>query len=237
MTKTNDVSEAKVQEIFNHIAGEYDKVNSLISMGTHRKWRSQATKELNPNVNSILDLCCGTGDWTIEILKQVLKNTKVTALDFSEGMLDIAKQKLEKNNYQGRVDFIQGDAMKLPFEDNTFDAVTIGFGLRNVPDVSAVLSEIYRVLKPNGKLISLDAFKVETPVVKVGWKFYFGKIMPLIGRTFNHNAKDEYEYLNSSVNHFVSISELKRLFEVAGFKDIQIRKYIFGSAAMHVGKK
>lgn len=237
MTKTNDVPEAKVQEIFNHIAGEYDKVNLLISMGTHRKWRAQATKELDSNLDSILDLCCGTGDWTIEILRQVSKNTKVTALDFSEGMLDIAKQKLTKNNYQDRVNFIQGDAMKLPFDDNTFDAVTIGFGLRNVPDVNTVLSEIYRVLKPGGKLVSLDAFKVETPVVKTGWKFYFGTIMPLIGRAFNHNAKDEYEYLNSSVNHFVSISQLKKMYETTGFKNIRTKKYIFGSAAMHVGEK
>ncbi|MGR3742390.1 bifunctional demethylmenaquinone methyltransferase/2-methoxy-6-polyprenyl-1,4-benzoquinol methylase UbiE [Companilactobacillus sp. DQM5] len=237
MKKTNNVSEEKVQNIFNHIAGEYDKVNSLISMGTHRKWRSQATRKFNPNVDSVLDLCCGTGDWTIDILNQVSKKTKVTALDFSEGMLNVARKKLKENNYENRVKIVQADAMHLPFDDESFDVVTIGFGLRNVPDANVVLSEIYRVLKPNGKLVCLDAFKVEIPVIKLGWKFYFGKIMPVVGKTFNKKATNEYEYLNSSVNNFVSINQLKHMFEKVGFKNIKIKEYIFGSAAMHVGTK
>lgn len=234
--KTNDVPEEKVQEIFDSIAVNYDKVNSIISLGTHNKWRHFGTKQINTNARMVLDLCCGTGDWTVDIKRHVGEDTKVVAVDFSKNMLEIAKEKIRNHHFSTAVEIIQADAMNLPFADNTFDDVTIGFGLRNVPDANTALKEIYRVLRPGGKIICLDAFKVETPLIKTGWKIYFGKFMPMVGQAFN-KENSEYEYLNSSVNKFVSPNELEKMFQANGFKQTSFKKFIFGSAAIHLGIK
>lgn len=232
---TNNVPEEEVKDIFNSIAGNYDKVNSIISMGTHKKWRKFGTKQINPNSRKILDLCCGTGDWAIDIKQHVSDDTKVVAVDFSEEMLKIANEKFNNHNFENSIEIIQADAMSLPFPDDSFDAVTVGFGLRNVPNVNVVLKEIFRVLRKGGKLICLDAFKVETPIIKEGWKIYFSKLMPLVGQLFHKD--DEYKYLNSSVNSFVSPEELASMFDKNGFKKLRTKKFMLGAAAIIIGTK
>ncbi|AKP67956.1 demethylmenaquinone methyltransferase [Companilactobacillus ginsenosidimutans] len=231
---TNKVPEKDVQNVFDSIAGNYDKLNSIMSLGTHNKWRMEATNMIKGSPRDILDLCCGTADWSL-VLANKYPNSHIIGLDFSSEMLKIGQEKINKSEF-GNIQLKQGDAMNLDYPDNTFDVVTIGFGLRNVPDANQVLREIYRILKPNGQLICLEAFKVETPVVKWGWRLYFNEIMPAMGKVFASH-KSEYQYLDDSVNKFVSIRELVRMYRDAGFINIHVRGFMMKSAAIHYGMK
>jgi len=230
MGLTNKVPEEDVQKTFNSIAGNYDKLNSIMSLGTHQSWRKKATSKIVVGVNDVLDLCCGTADWTIMLAKQY-PHAKVTGLDFSQEMLKLAQQKVGQAEVTN-VTLESGDAMDLRFPDNSFDVVTIGFGLRNVPDADQVLKEIHRVLRPNGEIVCLEAFKVETPIIKTGWQLYFNKLMPLMGKVFA-KSQTEYQYLDDSVNKFVSIKTLARMFQEADFKEIEVDDLMFKAAAIH----
>lgn len=230
MSLTNKVPEKDVQTTFNNIAGNYDKLNSIMSLGTHQKWRKKATEKIVNHPQKVLDLCCGTADWTI-MLGRRFYHAQIIGVDFSQEMLKLAQQKVAQSKLPNII-LETGDAMQLNFADNSFDVVTIGFGLRNVPDANKVLSEIYRVLKPGGQLICLEAFKVETPVIKLGWKLYFNKLMPLMGKIFAKN-KSDYQYLDDSVNRFVSIKELCQMMQDAGFKNIEVTDLMMKAAAIH----
>lgn len=234
MGLTNKVPEKDVQTTFNHIAENYDKLNSIMSLGTHQKWRQQATRKLKVNPDKVLDLCCGTADWTITLAKRY-PHAEVIGMDFSQEMLKIAQHKVSDAKVQN-ITLESGDAMNLRYPDNSFDAVTIGFGLRNVPDANQVLAEIYRVLKPGGQMICLEAFKVETPIVKIGWKLYFNRLMPIMGKIFA-KSKPEYQYLDDSVNKFVSIKRLAEMMQENGFHDIEVDNLMMKAAAIHSALK
>lgn len=234
MGLTNKVPEKDVQTTFNHIAENYDKLNSIMSLGTHQKWRQQATRKLKVNPDKVLDLCCGTADWTITLAKRY-PHAEVIGMDFSQEMLKIAQHKVSDAKVQN-ITLESGDAMNLRYPDNSFDAVTIGFGLRNVPDANQVLAEIYRVLKPGGQMICLEAFKVETPIVKIGWRLYFNRLMPIMGKIFA-KSKPEYQYLDDSVNKFVSIKRLAEMMQENGFHDIEVDNLMMKAAAIHSALK
>ncbi|GEO79319.1 Ubiquinone menaquinone biosynthesis methyltransferase ubiE [Companilactobacillus mindensis DSM 14500] len=234
MGLTNKVPEKDVQTTFNHIAGNYDKLNSIMSLGTHQKWRQQATRKLKVNPDKVLDLCCGTADWTITLAKRY-PHAEVIGMDFSQEMLKIAQHKVSDAKVQN-ITLESGDAMNLRYPDNSFDAVTIGFGLRNVPDANQVLAEIYRVLKPGGQMICLETFKVETPIVKIGWRLYFNRLMPIMGKIFA-KSKPEYQYLDDSVNKFVSIKRLAEMMQENGFHDIEVDNLMMKAAAIHSALK
>lgn len=234
MGLTNKVPEKDVQKTFNNIAENYDKLNSIMSLGTHQKWRQKATDDIKVNPDMILDLCCGTADWTIMLAKRY-SHAKVIGMDFSQEMLKIAQHKVSDSNVKNIV-LESGDAMNLRYPDNSFDVVTIGFGLRNVPDANQALAEIYRVLKPGGQMICLEAFKVETPIIKVGWKLYFNRLMPIMGKLFA-KSKPEYQYLDDSVNKFVSIKRLAEMMQEAGFQDIEVDNLMMKAAAIHSALK
>lgn len=234
MGLTNKVPEQDVQKTFNKIAGNYDKLNSIMSLGTHQKWRQTATEKIDIGPDKILDLCCGTADWTITLAKRY-PHAQVIGMDFSQEMLKIAQQKVSRSNLTN-INLETGDAMQLRYPDESFDVVTIGFGLRNVPDADKVLQEIHRVLKADGQLICLEAFKVETPIIKWGWKAYFNRLMPLMGKVFA-KSKLEYQYLDDSVNKFVSIKELAQMMQNNHFKDIRVTNLMFKAAAIHSARK
>ena len=234
MTLTNKVPENDVRKTFNTIANDYDKMNTIMSLGTHRKWRAKATSMITNRPKRILDLCCGTADWTIMLGSQ-FPLARVSGMDFSQEMLKIGQAKVGQSGLEN-VELLAGDAMDLTFLDNSFDVVTIGFGLRNVPDANKVLQEIYRVLKPGGQLVCLEAFKVETPVIRIGWQLYFNKIMPMMGKVFV-SKKNEYQYLDDSVNKFVSIPQLVEMYHKAGFENVRVQDLMLKSAAIHVGTK
>lgn len=231
-----EVKEEKVQEIFNHISKDYDRMNAIISFKQHDLWRAQTMKKmaLKPG-QKVLDLCCGTGDWALDSVDAVGKNGAVTGLDFSENMLEIAREKValraDKN-----ITLIQGNAMSLPFADESFDVVTIGYGLRNTPDYLTVLKEMQRVLKKGGKAVCIDTSHPTFPVYKQAFEFYFEKMMPLFGKVFAKSF-EEYQWLQQSAKDFPDAKKLKKLFEEAGFTSVEYKLHGGGAVATHFAQK
>jgi len=228
--------EKKVHQVFETIYENYDHMNSIISFKRHIKWRKDVMNRMQVQQGSkALDVCCGTGDWSFSLSEAVGKTGQVIGLDFSENMLSIAKKRNEDANYSN-LSFQHGNAMELPFEDNYFDYVTIGFGLRNVPDYMQVLKEMYRVVKPGGKVVCLETSHPTLPVYKQLYYFYFRYIMPLFGKLFAKSYQ-EYAWLQESAKDFPDKNELKKMFQQAGFTNIEIKGYTGGVAAMHMGEK
>lgn len=226
--------EEKVHHVFEKIAVDYDKMNSVISFNQHKKWRNDIMKRMNvKNGSRALDVCCGTADWTIALAEAVGPEGNVTGLDFSESMLTSGRPKVAKYNM---VDLIQGNAMELPFPDNSFDYVTIGFGLRNVPDYEQVLREMNRVLKPGGMAACLETSQSEIPVYRQLFRFYFKYIMPLFGKLFAKSYK-EYSWLQESADDFPGTKQLAKMFVDAGFREVSYKKYSGGAAAGHIAFK
>lgn len=226
--------EERVHTVFEKIYDNYDKMNSVISFQQHLKWRRDTMKKMNvPEGAKALDVCCGTADWTIALANAVGPNGKVYGLDFSKNMLKIGSEKVAD---LPQVELIHGNAMELPFDDNTFDYVTIGFGLRNVPDYMHVLKEMYRVVKPGGMAVCLETSQPTMFGFKQGYYVYFRYIMPILGKLLAKSYK-EYSWLQESARDFPGMKELAVMFERAGFTNIQYKPYNGGVAASHIGYK
>ncbi|MDE9799486.1 demethylmenaquinone methyltransferase [Staphylococcus delphini] len=233
MTK-NKANKAQVHEVFQNISGKYDRLNNIISFEQHKVWRKKVMKEMNVQAGTIaLDVCCGTADWTIALSQAVGPEGEVTGLDFSENMLKVGE---EKTAHMDNIRLVQGDAMALPFDDNAFDYVTIGFGLRNIPDYSKALSEMYRVLKPSGMAVCLETSQPTMPVFKQGYRLYFKFVMPIFGKIFA-KSKQEYEWLQQSAFDFPDRETLKKMFEDVNFENVKVRSFTGGVAAMHLAYK
>lgn len=225
------------QEIFNKIAPNYDYMNNVISLGSHKSWRKKVAKTMPIRQGSmVLDLCCGTADWTIHHAQMVGEKGKVIGLDFSQNMLSLANKKVEALNLGDKITLVQGDAMNTPYEDDTFDYVTIGFGLRNLPDKVAGLKEMYRVLKPGGSVIILETSQPDNILIKPFWKFYFSKIMPFLGKILT-KQESEYKYLDETTEKFMDYQQLVDLMKKVGFKEVNYKRYNLGAAAAHFGTK
>jgi demethylmenaquinone methyltransferase / 2-methoxy-6-polyprenyl-1,4-benzoquinol methylase len=228
--------EERVHGVFEKISENYDKMNSVISFQLHIKWRNETMKKMNVQPGSkALDVCCGTADWTIALAEAVGPSGEVVGLDFSKNMLKIGEEKI-KNLSLSQASLIHGNAMELPYEDNTFDYVTIGFGLRNVPDYLKVLKEMNRVLKPGGMAVCLETSQPTLIGYKQLYYFYFRYIMPVFGKLLAKSYK-EYSWLQESARDFPGMKELARLFEKAGFSDVWCKPYSGGAAAVHIGRK
>ena len=226
--------EEKVHDVFEKISADYDKMNSVISFNQHKKWRDDIMRRMAVRKGAkALDVCCGTADWTIALAKAVGASGEVTGLDFSESMLEAGKDKVKPFP---NISLIQGNAMELPFPDETFDYVTIGFGLRNVPDYEKVLSEMKRVLKPGGMIACLDTSHPELPGYKQLFRFYFKFIMPIFGKLLAKSYR-EYSWLQESAEEFPGMKKLAELFANVGFKNVSYKSYSGGAAAGHVGFK
>lgn len=228
--------EERVHHVFEKIYKNYDSMNSIISFRRHKSWRKSVMKQMNVKKgSSALDVCCGTGDWSIALATEVGTAGEVIGLDFSENMLSVAEQKKNDGAFEN-LNFIHGNAMELPFADNSFDYVTIGFGLRNVPDYMTVLKELYRVVKPNGKVVCLETSQPTMLGFKQLYYFYFRFIMPLFGKLFA-KSYHEYAWLHESTKNFPDKQELKEMFLSVGFSKVIIKSYSGGVAAMHMGLK
>ncbi|WP_047985312.1 demethylmenaquinone methyltransferase [Ornithinibacillus californiensis] len=228
--------EERVHHVFEKIYDKYDTMNSIISFQRHKAWRKDVMKQMKvPDGASALDVCCGTGDWSISLAEAVGSTGNVVGLDFSKNMLSVAHEKNKELQYE-QLDFVHGNAMDLPFEDNSFDFVTIGFGLRNVPDYMTVLKEMYRVVKPGGIVVCLETSQPTTIGFKQLYFFYFRYIMPLFGRVFAKSYQ-EYAWLNESTRNFPNKQLLKKMFLDAGFSTVHVKSYTGGVAAMHMGIK
>ncbi|WP_332693357.1 demethylmenaquinone methyltransferase [Halalkalibacter lacteus] len=228
--------EERVHQVFESIYKKYDVMNSVISFQRHKAWRKDTMKRMNVQKGDhALDVCCGTADWAIALGEEVGSTGHVEGLDFSQNMLKIGKDKVEKRNLQ-QVNLVHGNAMELPYEDNHFDFVTIGFGLRNVPDYMQVLKEMHRVTKPGGMTVCLETSQPTIPVFKQLYFFYFRQVMPVFGKLFA-KSYDEYSWLQESTMSFPTREKLADMFREAGFVDIEVKPYSGGVAAMHLGKK
>jgi len=236
MTYTLPNTEEKsvyVEQIFNKIAQKYDLFNDIITFGMHRQWKRFVARQADLHAEqNCLDLCCGTGDIAREVLRQY-PSSKVTGLDFSEEMLNIAES---KNNNEITVQYIPGDAMNIPFQYTAFDAVTIGYGMRNVQNISQFLREILRVLKPGGVLVSLDVGKVRIPILAELNHFYFFHIVPLVGKLLIP-GEEIFKYLPESSLEYTNQESLTNLMIETGFEKVGFHNFVFGASAVHVAYK
>lgn len=225
-----------VHQVFESIAPKYDRMNTLLSFRRHKAWRRYAMKKMNVHAgDEAIDVCCGTADWAIS-LAQHSGNGRIIGLDFSEQMLAYGKLKIKRAGLSHQVTLVQGNAMHLPYPDNTFNHATIGFGLRNVPDIYQVLSEMRRVVKPGGQVVSLELSKPTWPPFRSVYYFYFQKILPLLGKLFA-NRYEQYRWLPESLVQFPDYDELAQVFRECGLTDVQTYPLSAGIAALHIGVK
>ncbi|MEH7380794.1 demethylmenaquinone methyltransferase [Bacillus sp. JJ1533] len=228
--------EQRVHHVFEKIYKNYDQMNSVISFQQHKAWRKDTMKRMDVKAGSAaLDLCCGTADWTIALAEKVGPQGKVVGLDFSKNMLKIGQEKVDRLKLT-QVELTHGNAMELPFDDNSFDYVTIGFGLRNVPDYMTVLKEMQRVVKPGGKVVCLETSQPTMVGFRQLYFMYFRFIMPIFGKLFAKSYQ-EYSWLQESARDFPGMKELANMFREAGLTDIEVKPYTLGVAAMHLGYK
>jgi len=225
-----------VHSVFESIAPKYDLMNDLISFRRHKAWRKFTMKKmaLQPG-DSAIDLCCGTCDWTIALAKASGTGDTV-GLDFSRNMLDVGQVKVDAEGLGAQISLHQGNAMELPFEDNRFDYATIGFGLRNVPDLVQVLKEMQRVVKPGGLVVCLELSKPQTQPFKGLYYFYFQSILPLMGKLFAKRY-EQYKWLPDSLKSFPDMKQLANIYREIGLNDVQAYSLTGGIAALHIGRK
>lgn len=228
--------EKRVHQVFEKISNNYDKMNSVISFKRHIAWRRDVMKRMNVEKGAhALDVCTGTGDWAIALGFAAGPAGKIIGLDFSDNMLHVAREKKMRQNMK-QLEFIHGNAMDLPFPDNSFDYVTIGFGLRNVADYETALREMYRVVKPGGKVVCLETSQPKLFGFKQIYYFYFQFLMPMFGKILAKSRK-EYAWLHESARHFPDKNQLTEMFLQVGFKNVEVKGYTGGVAAMHLAVK
>lgn len=226
-----------VEKIFSVIAKRYDMLNSILTLNIDKLWRRKAIKICNiKEGQKVLDLCCGTGQMINYECKAVGKNTPVVGIDFSQEMLNVGDERLNHLAKDYKFKLVRGSILELPFEDNTFDCITIAFGLRNIQDKDKALSEMYRVLKPNGRVVCLELSKPNIPIFKNIYNVYFNHILPAVG-SIGTGDKKAYFYLRDSVNDFMNKKQLRKVFENNGLKNSQYKSLTFGIASIHYGTK
>ena len=224
-----------VRTMFDGIANKYDFLNHFLSLGIDKSWRRKAIRILEKeNPKKILDVATGTADFAIETLK--LKPELITGIDISERMLAIGKEKIRNLKSERSIHLENGDAENISFSENTFDAVTVAFGVRNFENLNSGLKEIHRVLKPNGMLVILEFSHPEKFPVKQLFKFYFHNILPLLGKIISSDRK-AYQYLPDSVKEFPSGNKFLQILTETGFTDTKFYPLTFGIAAIYTAKK
>lgn len=225
----------QVTKMFDTISKEYDGLNRVISFGIDIKWRKKAVQlvaDTNPNI--ILDIATGTGDLAINLAETNAE--KIIGLDISEGMLNVGKEKILNKSLQDRIEMMVGDSENLPFEDNTFDAITVGFGIRNFETLEKGLAEILRVLKPGGIFVILETSVPTKTPFKQGYNLYTKNIMPLIGKLFSKD-RSAYKYLSDSASVFPYGETLNNILREIGFINVVNRPQTFGVATIYTSSK
>ncbi|MGE0089401.1 MAG: bifunctional demethylmenaquinone methyltransferase/2-methoxy-6-polyprenyl-1,4-benzoquinol methylase UbiE [Bacteroidales bacterium] len=225
----------QVAAMFNNIARRYDFLNHFLSLGIDKIWRKKAINCLKDiNVGQILDVATGTADLAIESLR--LKPKRIIGIDISEQMLEIGKQKIQKKNLDHIISLQKGDSENIHFDNNTFDAITVAFGVRNFENLSNGLTEMFRVLKPNGRAVILEFSKPHKFPVKQFYAFYFKAVLPIIGRIISKD-NSAYTYLPDSVMQFPEKEDFIDQLKSAGFTNCSYKSLSFGIATIYVGNK
>lgn len=231
-----DKSEARVRQMFGQIAPRYDLLNHVLSWNVDRYWRHLTTKLLPPEGDQpILDVCTGTGDLILAYARQVPPHTPLVASDFCHEMLTIAREKSKKQ--QRNVSFLEADTQHLPFSDNQFSRVVVGFGLRNVTNTERGLAEMLRVCRPGGKVGILEFSQTQFSPLSWCYRLYFKYLLPLIGQTLARNQSGAYSYLPKSVQEFPSGEELAKKMRAMGYQDVGYKPLTLGIVTLYWGTK
>lgn len=235
-----DKSNQRVKQMFGEIAPRYDLMNHVLSGGTDYYWRWVTIRKATPQGEApILDVCTGTGDLAMAYWKRGKRRIPVTGTDFTEEMLEIARQKFDRmQTREGtRIDFIQADTQELPFEDNRFQIVSVAFGLRNVADTMRGLKEMLRVCLPGGRVVVLEFSLPGNRLLRTFYCWYFRNVLPRIGQFFARNSHSAYNYLPATVSEFPYGKALVELMEQAGMERVTHRPLTFGIATLYIGYK
>ena len=234
-TETNHIA-----LMFNDIAPTYDKLNHILSLNFDKSWRRKSVKRLKKSLANlsnpkILDVACGTADSTIQIAKSI-ENAEICGIDISDGMLKIGEEKVKKLGLNDRIKFINSCAENIEFQDNTFAAVFVAFGVRNFSDRMKGLAEILRVLKPKGTLIVLELSEPQNVMIRWFYNLYFKNILPFIGKHVSGNA-DAYRYLQQTVERFPMPEDFMKMLESVGYQDIKHKALSCGLCRIYQAKK
>jgi demethylmenaquinone methyltransferase/2-methoxy-6-polyprenyl-1,4-benzoquinol methylase len=225
----------QVTKMFDTISEEYDGLNRVISFGIDIKWRNKVVKLVaDTNPKNILDIATGTGDLAISLAETSAK--EIIGLDISDGMLEVGRKKIKTKSLDGVINMVIGDSEDLPFEDNTFDAITVAFGVRNFMNLKKGLAEILRVLKPNGIFVILETSVPTKTPFKQGYKLYSKFILPTIGRVFSKD-QSAYKYLSESASVFPFGEELNNILREIGFINVEDKPQTFGVATIYTATK
>jgi demethylmenaquinone methyltransferase/2-methoxy-6-polyprenyl-1,4-benzoquinol methylase len=229
-------SRQEVWKMFDRISSTYDKINRVVSFGRDRSWRRQVAKYL-PKKKKIrlLDIATGTGDQILSLFEQTDQIEKAVGIDLSSDMLKIATQKIREKPFQAKITLQLADAQKLPFPSESFDAVTLSFGIRNVPSPKLALQEIYRILKPKGRCLILE-FSLPPKPIRSFYLFYLRYILPSIGRILSRDPA-AYRYLNQTIETFPYGKQFAFLMKEARFEQIEIHPMALGAVSLYVGVK
>ena len=225
-----------VRKLFDNIAPDYDKLNHILSLNIDKGWRKKAVRNLVDTQEplKVLDVACGTGDFTIEIAQKVGKGSEVIGVDISEGMMAVGREKIKKAGVSAEL-FV-ADCEDLPYADNTFDRISVGFGVRNFEHLELGLSQMCRVLTPGGKLVILELSVPSNAFIRWCYKLYFLKILPAIGGMISGN-RGAYEYLPASVLRFPGPDKFIPMLKSAGFAQVEHTPLTLGICRMYVAKK
>jgi demethylmenaquinone methyltransferase/2-methoxy-6-polyprenyl-1,4-benzoquinol methylase len=226
----------KVQGVFNSVAAKYDVMNDVMSIGIHRIWKEVMMDWLAPRCGqTLIDVAGGTGDVSFKFLNRA-GSGHATVLDLTENMLIEGRKRAEASEMEHSLDWLVGDAMALPFADNSFDVYTISFGIRNVTRPEDALSEAFRVLRPGGRLMVLEFSQIPVPLVQKAYDLYSFNIIPVMGKMIA-NDRDSYQYLVESIRKFPNQETFLNMIRGAGFENVSYRNLSLGIAALHSGWK
>lgn len=225
-----------VRKLFDNIAPDYDKLNHILSLNIDKGWRKQAVREMVDTAEplKVLDVACGTGDFTIEIAQKVAQGSQVLGVDISEGMMAVGREKIQKSGVSAQLSV--ADCEDLPYADNTFDRISVGFGVRNFEHLELGLSQMYRVLTPGGKLVILELSVPSNAFIRWCYKLYFLKILPAIGGMISGD-RGAYEYLPASVLRFPAPDKFISMLKSVGFTTVEHTPLTLGICRMYVAKK
>lgn len=235
MDRIEGVDKREIGGLFDAIAPEYDFLNHLLTLNIDRRWRRKAVMATGNVAGSWLDLACGSGDMALEAVRRE-RAKNVMGVDLSEKMLQIGRDKVAKKGLQERICLQKGDCCELEFADGSFDVVSCGFGVRNFYDADRGFAEMFRVLKPGGRLVILEFAYPENAFIRFFYDFYFNHVLPLTGRLISRN-KTAYRYLPESVKGFFWGEEFTERLRKAGFEQVAYRKLCFGICDLYTGVK
>jgi len=235
-TSTTTERTRQVQELFSRIAGRYDLMNRMMSLGLDLRWRHVAIQQAKFKPDSrILDLGIGTGDMAVKLLQQV-PNCRLVGIDNCRELMRLGQKKSRLKRASPAIQMVQGDGRFFPFDDNIFDGVVAGFSVRNIPDSPRVISEIYRVLVPGGKCVLLEMVPPDGKLNQILFKLYFKRLVPLLGKWFGSDV-GAYAYLYPSITNFLNSDQIKQALQAEGFTSVRVQNFMFRIVTLCIAEK